>query len=180
MIYVYIFVLIYVVSFALISLVSLSIHNQCRYINMTSPVYFIHGGRWPVLPDQEIDVNAVMRNRIEFNFGQDKLEGALAYRTQRKHAEFAQDESKPIWPLIVWNGEYAKELHVHTLLVGYNKELDEYRLRKLYRKRWPLLKERANATGDSCTLNDTTKLVTTIKVTNRGYEWNIFISGERK
>jgi hypothetical protein len=174
------FILTCVVSLALRLPIPLYIHNQCQSIDLVPPVYFIDGGKWHVTSVWKIDANILMRNRLKFDANQNILEGALAYRTQRKHAEFAQDESKPIWLLIVWNSEYAKGLRVHTLLVGYNKELDEYRLRKLYRKRWPLFKERANATGNSCTLNDTTKLVTTIEVTNRGYEWNISISEERK
>jgi hypothetical protein len=87
-------VLICVVSLALQSPVLLNIHNQCQGINLTSPVYFIHGGRWPIAPDQAIDVNAVMQNPIEFDAKQNILEGALVYRIQRKHITSAQDESK--------------------------------------------------------------------------------------
>jgi hypothetical protein len=172
-------VLICIVSLTLQSPVLLNIHNQCKDINLTSPVYFIHGGRWPIAPDQEIVVNAVMQN-IKFDAEQDLLEGALVYRIQRRHVESAQDESKHIWLLIAWNGGYVNGSDVCALLIEHNKRLGEDRLKKLYQKRWPLLKERANATGGSWTLNDTTKLATTIKVTNRGYRWDIFISEERK
>jgi hypothetical protein len=167
-------------SLALQSLVSLNIHNWCQNINLTSPIYFIHGGRWHVVPDKEIDVDAVMQNRLEFDAGQDILEGALVYRIQKKHAESAQDKPKRIWLLVAWNGEYTKELHVCVLLVEHNKRLDEDRLRKLYKRRWPLLEARANATGGSWTLNNTTKLATTIKATDEGYRWDISISEESK
>jgi hypothetical protein len=141
----------------------------------------MHGGKWSMVPDQEINTNTVTRNRVEFNSRQVILEGALVYKIQRRqHTELAQDESKSIWLLVVWNGKHTKELHVRALLIEHNKRLDEDRLKKLYQKRWPLLKERANATGGSWTLNNTTKLATTIKVTNRGYRWDIFISEERK
>jgi hypothetical protein len=158
----------------------LNIHNQCENISLTSPVYFIHGGKWSVVPGPEIDVNTVMQNRIEFDAEQNMLEGALVYRIQRKHVESAQDESKHIWLLVAWNGEHTKGLHACALLVEHNKRLNEDRLRRLYQKRWPLLKERANATGGSWTLNDMTKFATTIRAMNRGCRWDIFISEERK
>jgi predicted deacetylase len=97
-------VLIRVVSFALQSLVELNIYNQCKSINLTSPVYFMSGGKWNVVPEQEIDVNTVMRNCIELDSGQDMLEGALVYRIQaKKHTESDktdQDELKHIWLLV--------------------------------------------------------------------------------
>jgi hypothetical protein len=168
-------VLIFVVSFALQLSVSLNIHNQCQDIDLTSPVYFTHGGRWHIVPEQEIDINTVMRNHIEFEAERDILEGALVYKIQRKHVGSAQDESKRFWLLVAWNGKHTKELDVCALLVEHNKRLDEDRLRKLYQKRWPLFKERANTTKGNWTLNDTTML-TTIRVTNGGYRWDIFIS----
>jgi hypothetical protein len=169
-----------VISLALQSLISLNVHNQCKDINLTSPVYFIHGGRLPVVPDQKIDVNAVMQNRIEFGARQDILEGALVYRIRRKHVESAQDESKRIWLLITWNDKHEKGLNVCALVIEYNKRLDKDKLRKLYQRRWPLLKEQATAAGGSWTLNFATKLETTVKVTNGGYKWDIFVSEERK
>jgi hypothetical protein len=171
-------VLIYVVSFAFQSLVSLNIHNQCKDISLTSPVYFIHGGKWNVVPNREIDVNTVVQNRLEFDAEQDILEGALVYRMQ--HTGSAQGESKRIWLLVAWDGEHTKGLHVCALVVEHNKRLDEDRLRRLYQKRWPLLKEQASATDGNWALNDTIKLATTIKAMNRGYRWDIFISEERK
>jgi hypothetical protein len=169
----------YVLNYA-ISLTSLNIHNKCQEINLTSPVYFIRGGRWHLVPDQEIDFDAVMQNHIEIDTGQDVLKVVLVYRVQRQHAESAQDESKHIWLLVAWNGEHTKELHSCALLIEHNKKLDKDRLRKLHQKRWSLLKERASATRDGWALNDTTMLTTTIKVTNRGYRWDIFVSEERK
>jgi hypothetical protein len=169
-----------VVSFALHLPVSLNIHNQCKDNHLTSPVYFIYGGRWRVTPNQEIYVDAVMRSCIELDTRQDILEGALVYEVQRKHTESAQDESKSVWLLVAWKGEHIKELHMRGLLVEHNKRLDEDRLKRLYEKRWPLLRERSDATGGSWSLDDTTKLTTTIRVMNRGYKWDIFISEERK
>jgi hypothetical protein len=174
------YVLICVISLTLPSLVSLNIHNRCQLISLISPVYFIHGGRWHVVPDREIDVDTVMQNRIELDTEQDILEGALVYRIQRKHVESAYDESKRIWLLVAWNGEYTKGLHVRALLIEYNKRLDEDRLRRSYQKRWPLLKTQPSATKSNWILDDVTMLVTTIKVTNRGYRWDISISEERK
>jgi hypothetical protein len=174
------YILICAVSFVLQSPVALNIHNQCQNISLTSPVYFIHGGKWGIAPGSEIDVNTVMQNRIEFDAGWNILEGALVYMVQRKHVESAQDESKHIWLLVAWNGEYTKGLHVCALLVEHNKRLDEDRLRKLYQKRWPLLKEQVSNTKSNWTLNDAAMLTTTINARNGGYRWDIFISEERK
>jgi hypothetical protein len=170
-------------SLTLQLLVSLNIHNQCNDINLTSPVYFIHGGKWLVTPDQEIDVNTVMQNHIEIGSGQDTLKGALAYRIHRKHTESdepVQGESKQIWLLVAWCGEHTKGPDVCALVIEYNKRLDEDRLKKLHKKRWPLLKAKDNTTKNSWAFDDTTMLATTTKVTNRGYKWDIFISEERK
>jgi hypothetical protein len=174
------YVLILVVSLALQLPLSLNIHNLCQDISLVSPVYFIHGGKWHITPDQEIDVSAVMRNCIGPDAEQDILEGALVYMIQRKHVESAHDESKLIWLLIAWNGEYTKGLHVHALVIEHNKRLDEDRLKRLYQKHWPLLKARASTVKSNWALNDATMLATTIKVASGGYEWNIFISEERK
>jgi hypothetical protein len=180
---VYIFVLIYVVSLALQSSVSLNIHNQYQNINLTSPVYFIHGGKWNVVPDQKVDVNAVMRNYIEFDSGQDILEGALVYRIQRKHAkydEFVQDGSKNIQLLVGWYVEHTKELDVRAVLVEHEKELNEDKVMRLHQKYWHSLKMRTLFIRSSWLLDDTTALKTTIKVMNGGCKWDIFITEEIK
>jgi hypothetical protein len=97
----------------------------------------MHGGKWHVVPDQEINVNAVMRNLIEFDSGQDILEGALVYRIRRKHAETdksAQDKSKNVQLLVAWRVEHTKELDVRLVLVEHDGELDKDKLKKLYQK----------------------------------------------
>jgi hypothetical protein len=158
--------------------VSLSIHNLCQSTELTSPVYFIHGGKWNVVPNQKIHVNAAMQSRLEFDAGPNILEGALVYKIQRKYAESAQDESKSAWLLIAWNGEYTKGLNVHALVIEHNKQLDKDRLRELYEKHWPLLIAQANATKSNWVLDSMTMLEIT-KVTN-GSNWDISISEERK
>jgi hypothetical protein len=174
------YVLTRIVSLALRLPVLLNIHNQCQDISLTSPVYFMNGGKWHVVPDQEIDFDNVMRNLLEFDPGQNILEGTLVYKIQKKHAESAQDESKRIWLLVAWNGEYIKGLDVCALLVEHNERLDEDRLRRLYQKRWPLLKTRVNTTKSNWTLDDTAMLSTTIRAMNGGYRWDVYISEERK
>jgi hypothetical protein len=169
-------VLICVVSLTLQLPVLLNMHNWCQDIHLTSPVYFMHGGKWHVVPDQEICANTVMQNCLELDAGQDLLEGALIYRIQRKNAKSArsiQDESKCIWLLVTWHGKHTEGLYVRVLLVEHDNELDENRLRRLYQKRWPLLKAQ---TKSNWTLNDMTILKTTIRVMNGGYRWDIFIS----
>jgi hypothetical protein len=88
--------LICVVSLALQSQVSLNIYNRCCDMDLISPVYFVHGGEWNVIPDHKIGINAIMRSRLELDFGWDILEGALIYRIHKYTApnEFIQDESE--------------------------------------------------------------------------------------
>jgi hypothetical protein len=160
-------------------LVSLNIYNQCQAINLTFPVYFIHGGRWNVTPDQEINVNTVMRNYLEPDFRKDILKGALMYGIQRKHAKydkFIQDKSKQVQLLVVWCGERTKELHVRALLIEHDKKLDKDKLRKLYQKYWHLFKARANPTISNWLLYDAIVSITTIKTMNECHRWDIFIS----
>jgi hypothetical protein len=174
---VYISVLIYVVSLALHLPIPLYIHNWCQDIYLTSPVYFMRGGRWCVVPNQRIHVDVVMQSCLGFDIGQDVLGGALAYRLQEKCAKSDQDKLNYIWFIVAWYGKHTKGLHVHALLVKHNKKLDERKLKELYRKRWPLLKAQADTTRGSWLLDDTTVLETTIKVMHKGHRWDIFISG---
>jgi hypothetical protein len=140
----------------------------------------MHGGRWHVAPDQEINVENDMRKYLKLDVGQGILEGALAYRIQRKHAESIQYKSKHIWLLVAWRFKYTKEPHVRALLVEHNKRLDENRLRKLYQKYWPSLKKQINATRREWTLDDTTMLVTRISVEYEDYIWNIYIEEKNR
>jgi hypothetical protein len=146
---------------------------------MTSLVYFMHGGKWHVVPDQEINVNAVMRNLIEFDSGQDILEGALVYRIRRKHAETdksAQDKSKNVQLLVAWRVEHTKELDVRLVLVEHDGELDKDKLKKLYQKYWHLLTAQVKLKENKWLLSDATTLKTTAKIMKGGCRWNIFIS----
>jgi hypothetical protein len=136
-------------------------------------------GRWHVVPDQEIDVDTVMRNCIEFSSRQDILEGALVYRIQRKHAEYdrpAQDRSKCIQLLVAWHVEHTKELHMRALLIEHDGELDEDKLRQVYQKYWHSLDTLVNSTEMNWLLDDATMLETKIKAMNGDYRWDIFIS----
>jgi hypothetical protein len=173
------YVLIYAISLTLPSLISLDIHNQHQGINLTSPVYFIHGGGWHVVPDQEIDVNAVMRSCLEFDSGQDILEGALVYRIQRKHTKLVKpthNESRYIQLLVVWSVEYTTGLHVHALIVKHDKKLDEVKLKKLHQMNANILDAQIDFIGSSWLLDGITVLKTTVKVMNGGYKWDVFIS----
>jgi hypothetical protein len=157
----------------------LNIVNQCQDINLISPVHFAYGGKLDVVPDQEIDVNTVMRNRLEFDSEQDILEGILLYKIQRQPAEsdvLIQDESKNTQLLVAWHGEYIKGLHVRAVLIEHDKELDQDKLMRLYQKYWYLFDEWASSIRSNWLLCDTTILATTIKAMNGGYRWDIFIS----
>jgi hypothetical protein len=167
------------ISLILRSPVLLNIHNQCENINLISPAYFIHGGKWHVVPSQKIDVNDLMSNRLEFDSGQDILEGALIYRLQRRHTESpkpAQDESKHIQLLVAWRVEPTKESYVCALLVEHDKELDGDKLRRLQQKHWHRLDAWFNSIRSSWLLDITTVLKTAVIVMNEGYRWDIFIS----
>jgi hypothetical protein len=73
-----------------------------------------------------------------------------------------------------------KELHVCALLVEHDSELDEHKLKRLYQKYWHLLKTQINPIGSNWLLDDATALLTTIKVMNGDYRWDIFITKEIK
>jgi hypothetical protein len=173
------YVLICVVSLALRSPISLNIHNQFQGFNLTSPVSFIHGGRWHVAPSQEIDVNAIMRSHLRFDSEQDILEGALVYRVPRQYAEFdesAQEKLKDIQLLVVWRVEYARAFHVRALLVEHDKDLDEDKLWQLHQKYWHLLETQVETIENDWLLNDATALKTAVNVMNEGHRWDISIS----
>jgi hypothetical protein len=170
------YVLIYIVSLTLQLPVSLNIRNQCQGINLTSPVYFIHGGGWYAVPDQKINVNAVMGSYLEFDSGQDILEGTLAYRIQKKYVGSAQDESKHVWLLVAWHIEHKNGLNVRTLLVEHGKKLDKDKLRKLHQRYWHLLDAQIDPIGSNWFLDDATVLTTSVKLMSEGYRWDIFIT----
>jgi hypothetical protein len=173
-------VLIYIVRFALQSPVSLNIHNQCQDINLTSLVYFMHRGKWHVEPDKEVDVNSVIRNRIEFDSEQGMMEGALAYKIQRwQHVEpdeLIQDKLKGVHLLVAWRGERTKGLNVHVLLVEHDREFDKDKLKMLHQKYWHSLDTWFNTIRSYRLSDDATILTTTVKVMNGGYRWDIFIT----
>jgi hypothetical protein len=173
------YVLICIASLVLKSPVSLNIHNRCQNISLISPVYFIRGGKWHVVLDQEIDIDAVMRNCIEFDFRHDTLEGALVYKIQREHVgsdKSVQNESKYIQLLVAWHVEHTKGLHVRALLVEYDRELDKRKLWTLHQKYWHLLNTQINPIKSNWRLNDATLLKTKVKAMNGGCRWDIFIS----
>jgi hypothetical protein len=175
-------VLICVASLVLQSSISLNIYNQSKDINLTAPIYFIYGGKWHVIPGRRIDVNTVMRCRFEIDSGQDTLEGILAYKIQMRHAksgELIQDESRRIWLLVAWYAEYANGFHVRALLVEDNRELDKSKLRQLHQRHWHLLNTQVDSDRNDWQLNDTTALVTKIKVMNGGAD-GIFSSLEEQ
>jgi hypothetical protein len=172
-------VLIYIASLALQPSIAFNIYNQCQTIKLTSPVYFIHGGKWHAALDQKIDTNAIMRNHLELDSRVDILEGVLMYRLQRKYTMFSKffnDESRLIQLLVVWRIEYANELYVRALLVEHDSELDEDKLKRLYQKHWYLLGTQVDPIERNWRLRDGKGLITTIETRNEGYKWDIFIT----
>jgi hypothetical protein len=80
----------------------------------------MHGGKWHVTPCQEIDVDAMMQNRIEFYSRKGILEGALVYRIQKRHTESdetAEDKPRSVQLLVAWHVDHTKGLNVRALLV---------------------------------------------------------------
>jgi hypothetical protein len=162
--------------------ISFNLHNQCKDINLISPVCFIHGGKWHAVPDQKIGVNDVMRNRVEFDSGQNTLEGALIYKIQKRHNskfdKYSQDESEDTQLLVAWRVRRGAEPIICVLLVEHDSELDEDKLRRLYQKCWNSLEKQVDFIGSNWLLDDTTSLETTVKVINGGCTLSIFISEE--
>jgi hypothetical protein len=139
----------------------------------------MRGGKWHVVPDQGIGVDAVMQNRIEFYPRKSILEGALVYRIQRKHDESdetTQDKSKIVQLLVAWHVDHAKGLNIRALLIEHSKKLVKYKLKRLYRKYWHLLKAYVNPIGSNWLLHDATVLTTTVKTMNGDCRWDISIS----
>jgi hypothetical protein len=138
------------------------------------------GGKWHVAPYQEIDVNGVMQNCIEFCSRKGVLEGALVYRIQRKHDESdrtARDKSKDVQLLVVLHVDHTEGLNVRALLVEHDKKIAKYeQLKRLYQKYWHLLKVQVNLTESNWLLYDATLLKTTVKAMNGDCRWDIFIS----
>jgi hypothetical protein len=172
--------LICVTSLALQSPLSFNIYNQSKAINLTSPIYFIHGGKWHVAPDQEISANTVMRTCLELDSEQDTQGGALVYRVQKKHAEpdkLIQDESKHIQLLVVWSYEH-EYLDVRTMLVEHDEEFawDEDKLWRLYQKCWEPLIAWVNPLINNWLLDDATMLGTAVRGMDVGCGLDIFIS----
>jgi hypothetical protein len=176
------FVLICVVSLVLQSSVSLNIYNKYQDINLTSPAYFIHGGKWHAVHDQEMGINAEVRSYFEFYSGQDVLEGALIYKLQRRqHAEsdkLIQDESKIIQLLVAWHVEHTKEPHVHALLVEHDREFDwdKDKLKRIHQKYWHSFNAFVSSIEDNWLLNDVTVLLTSLKWKRDSYAFEITIS----
>jgi hypothetical protein len=164
--------------------ISLNIYNWRQDIDLISPVYFIRDGRWHIVPDQEIDNDAVMRNILEFNSGQDIPEGALVYRVQRKHIKsgrLIQDEFKHIQLLVARRTSHTEGLDVRAVLIENNKKFDwnEDKLRQLYQKCWHPLDILDKPIQRSWLLDDATVLITVVRIMNGGYRWDIFIPEER-
>jgi hypothetical protein len=175
-------VLICVVSLALQPLVLLNIHNQCQNVNLISPVYFVHGGKLHVAPDQEMGASNVIRNSLRFHSGQGVLEGALVYRIQRRqHAESDEsvhDELERIRLLVAWCSKYTGELRVCALLIEHDKEFnwDKDKLKELHKKYWYSLDTWVDNIRNKWLLDGTTILTTLVKAMDEGYRWDISIS----
>jgi hypothetical protein len=160
--------------------ISLNILNSREDINLTSPVYFIHGGKWHVVPDKKIDAIGAMSNYLEFDSGQGILEGALVYKIQRKHAEsgkFIQDKSKRIQLLVAWHVDRTKGSNVRTLLVEHDKGFNwnKDKLRRLYQKYWHPLDAGVDFVGSNWLLDNAAMSTATVYVSNGDYRWDIFI-----
>jgi hypothetical protein len=95
-----------------------------------------------------------------------------------KPAFVIQDEPKPVQLLVIWHGEYAKELHVHALLMELDNDFnwDEDKLRRLHKNCRCSLDTYIDPSSNEWLLRDMTTLVTTVKVMNEGHRWDISIS----
>jgi hypothetical protein len=134
-----------------------------------------------VISDQKIDADAVMRNHIEFDPGQDIMDGILICRIQRQHAEFdksTQNESRYVQLLITLHAEHTNGLHIRALLVEHDKKLDwdEDKLKKLHQVNANTLGAQVNFIGNNWLLDDVKILSMTMKAVNGGYRWDIFIT----
>jgi hypothetical protein len=183
--------LIYTVSLKFQSPTSVIIHNQCLNIELISPVYFGNGTVYHGLSDQQIDINAAIKIRLEINATQDEFEGALLYKLQMNfHNPHDMDVSTTethvmnySYMLVAWKMRDS-EPFVHIVLIEYTEKFvwNEDKLKKLYDKSCDRLKKYDDIISDAWIIDDNMTLKTVSKIENleTNFELNISISEEEK
>jgi hypothetical protein len=170
---------------------SVTIHNQCSYTELISPIYFGNGAICPKLSGQQMDVNTKMSVCFDIYIIQDDFESALLLELQRYFdSQYSMDtlttetnETIHVYMLVAWKVKDSK-FFVYVALIEHNKELtwSEDKLKKLYNENCNRLMECNDTMLDTWLVGDNIALKTTFSARNLkgALELNISISEEKR
>jgi hypothetical protein len=181
------------VSFVLHHTFQIHIDNQCSDFELVSPVYFGHNTIWIRSPDQKVDANAITRASFGQDIANDHFVVVLIYKLQRKRNlesntdNTSKEESQTNFQLlIICEPEIQYEFPARALLIEHSNAItwDEYQLKMLHSMRYVLLEKCYPTKNNDVTrkyssieymwlLDDTTALMTTSKLQNDNYVFEI-------
>jgi hypothetical protein len=168
------FVLIYIASLAIQSVIDVIIDNQCTNIELTSPAYFIKGAKCHIQFPQRVNSRSMMKASFITSIDRDMFGGVLLYHLRRK-----ENTQTDIQLLVTW-GYNSERLysdawvieHEHTLV--WNKD----KLKRLH----DVYSSQRNVYLDIryWLLDDNTNLETTYEALHGCFEMKVIISEEKR
>jgi hypothetical protein len=177
------FVLIYIVSLTLQSIMNVIINNRCPNIELTSPLHFTKDATCHAHLPQQID----SKNRMKINFkagvDRDTFGGALLYYLRKKEndeSDHRSDNDISLFTqlLMIWEFRIDR-LYSHAWLIEHESTLiwSEDMLKRLYEVYNGQCDADINA--GSWLLDDSTKLQTMCEISHGGFEMKVTISEEK-
>jgi hypothetical protein len=180
-------VLIYDLSLFIEPSVKLNIHNQCRNVSLTSPIY-ITGEEleFHKPPDYKICAGDTMKSGFTIR-SDDESYGVLIYKLQRSQphesTKINENASKVFHLLVVWKTSILDEIYADVLLVECDKGFtwNEDNLNELYYVNYDQFKKYDDITSYIWFMDNNMILETTFNVRNLkgNHELSISISEER-
>jgi hypothetical protein len=169
------------------------VHNRCSNFELVSPAYFGRDAIWIRFPDQKVDANAITRASFGQDIANDHFVVVLIYKLQRKRNlesntdNTSKEESQTNFQLlIICEPEIQYEFPARALLIEHSNAItwDEYQLKMLHSMRYVLLEKCYPTKNNDVTrkyssieymwlLDDTTALMTTSKLQNDNYVFEI-------
>jgi hypothetical protein len=166
------FILIYVVSLTIQSMVDVTIDNRCRNIKLTSPVYFIKDTTCHIQFPQQVNFESVIKVNFITSIDRDRFGGVLLYHLQRK-----EDTSTSVQLLMIW-GYNSEMLYSKAWLIEHEHALvwNEDKLKRLH----DVYNRHRNAYLDieSWSLDDNTELETVYRASHGRFGMKIIIFEE--
>jgi hypothetical protein len=168
------FMLIYIISLMLRSVIDITISNQSSSIKLTSPVYFIKDTNCHIQFLQQVDPRNITRVNFMTGLAQDTFGGALLYHLQRK-----KGTSISALLLVIW-GYNSDGIYSHTWIIKHESTLvwDKEKLKRLHDAYDSRRDEHLNI--GRWELDDNTKLRTRCEISHGGFEMKIIISRKRE